>query len=157
MLKTILEAIKIVHVAPSDGATTTYALAAGTTDVNSVAVDSQGFGRVLFLWTFGDNVDTGTFTGSIEGSANGTDGWTAITGATSSFTAGASDTDTEMLAIECDVNPTYRYYRAVSNRGTANTVIADLKALLGRRQGVNPVTQLTSAGQFVQTPVNTID
>lgn len=157
MLKTILEAIKIVHVAPDDQATTTYALAAGTTDVNSVAVDSLGFGRVLFLWTFGDNADTGTFTGSIEGSANGTTGWTAITGATSSFTAGATDTDTEMLGVECEVNPTYRYYRTVSNRGTANTVIAALHSLLGRRQGVTPVTQLTSAGQFVQAPVVTID
>jgi hypothetical protein len=152
-MKTILEEIKIVHVAPNDGATTTYALASGTTDVNSVAVDALGFGRVLFLCVFGDNVDTGTFTGGIEGSANGTDGWTDITGATSSFTAGASDTDTEMLAIECGVDPAYRYYRFTTDRGTANTVIADLLCLLGRREGVSPITQLTSAGQFIQTPV----
>lgn len=152
-MKTILEAIKIVHVAPNDGAATTYALAAGTTDVNSVAVDALGFGRVLFLWAFGDNVDLGTFTGSIEGSANGTDGWTAITGATTSFTAGASDTDNELLGVECGVNPAYRYYRAVTNRGTQNSVLTDLLCLLGRREGVSPITQLTSAGQFIQAPV----
>lgn len=156
MWKTILEALKIVHVAPNDGATTTYSLSAGTTDVNSVAVDALGFGRVCFLWTFGDNVATGTFTGKIEGSANGTDGWTAVTGATSSFTAAASDTDDEMLAVECDVLPSYRYYRAVSDRGVANTVIAALHCLLGRAQGQTPVTQSTAAGNFVQTPVNVI-
>lgn len=153
MLKTILEALKVVHVAPDSGSATTYALAAGTTDVNSSAVDSLGFGRVCFVWIFGDNADTGTFTGSIEGSADGSTGWTAITGAESTFTAGASDTDNEMLAVECPVNPSYRYYRAVTNRGTANTVLAGLLALLGRVEGVQPVTQLTSAGQFVQTPV----
>lgn len=157
MLKTILEAIKIVHVPPDGGSATTYALSAGTTDVNSLGVDALGFGRVCFVWTFGDNVDLGTFTGSIEGSANNTDGWTAITGATSSFTAGASDTDNEMLAVECEVNPTYRYYRAVSNRGTQNSVIAALHALLGKRQGIAPVSQTVGAGQFIQTPVNTID
>lgn len=152
-MKTITEEVKIVHVAPDGGSATTYALAAGTTDVNSTGVDALGFGRVLFLWTFGDNADTGTFTGSIEGSANGSDGWTAISGATSSFTAGASDTDTEMLGVECGVDPTYRYYRAVTNRGTANTVIAALHCLLARVAGYAPITQLTSAGQFVQTPV----
>lgn len=153
MLKTILEALKIIHVAPNDGATTTYALAAGTTDVNSVAVDAIGFKRVAFLWIFGDNLDTGTFTGKIEGSANGTDGWTAITGATTSFTAGASDTDNEMLAVECSVDPAYRYYRGVTDRGTANTVLAGLLALLGVCEGVTPVSQSTAAGNFVQAPV----
>lgn len=152
-MKTILEEIKIVHVPPNDGAATTYVLAAGTTDVNSVAVDALGFSRVAFLWGFGDNADTGTFTGSIEGSADGSTGWTAITGATTTFTAGASDTDNELLAVECNVSPTYRYYRAVTNRGTANTVLTDLIALLGRREGYSPITQLTSAGQFIQEPV----
>ncbi|TXH54536.1 MAG: hypothetical protein E6Q97_10665 [Desulfurellales bacterium] len=156
MWKTILEALKIVHVAPNDGATTTYALSAGTTDVNSVKVDASGFGRICFLCIFGDNADTGTFTGKIEGSANGTDGWTAVTGATTTFTAGASDTDNEMIAVECDVLPAYRYYRFVSDRGTANTVIAALLALLGKAQGQIPVTQSTAAGDFVQTPVNVI-
>lgn len=152
-MKTIGEEIKIVHVAPNDGATSTYTLAAGTSDVNSVAVDALGYGRIAFLWVFGDNAATGTFTGSIEGSADGSTGWTAITGALSTFTAGATDTDDEMLMVECNLNPAYRYYRAVSNRGTANTALNGLFCLLGRVSGVEPITQSTAAGQFVQAPV----
>ncbi len=151
-MKTILEELKIVHVAPDGAATTTYALAAGTTDKNSVAVDSLGFDRVAFVCTFGDNADTGTFTGSIEGSANGSTAWTAISGATQTFTAGATDSDDKMLSVGCGVNPTYRYYRFVSDRGVANTVIASLHALLGRA-AMLPVTQLVTAGQFVAAPV----
>lgn len=153
MLKTILEALKIVHVAPDDAATTTYALAAGTSNKNSVAVDALGFGRIMFLCTFGDNLATGTFAGKIQGSADGSTGWTDITGATQSFTAAASDTDDKSIAIECDMNPSYRYYRFVSTRGTANTVIAALYAILGRAQGQIPISQSTAAGQFVATPV----
>lgn len=151
-MRTILEALKVVHVPPDDGATTTYGLAAGTTDKNSVAVDALGFGRIAFLCIFGDNADTGTFSGEIEGSADGSTGWTDITGATNAFTAGATNSDTEMIGVECDVNPAYRYYRFVSNRGTANTVIDALIALLGNNEGFVPVTQLTAAGQFVQAP-----
>jgi hypothetical protein len=152
-MKTIGEEIKIVHVAPDSGATSTYTLAAGTTDVNSVAVDALGYSRIAFLWAFGDNTASGTFTGSIQGSADGTTGWTTITGASSTFTAGATDTDDKLLMVECNLNPTYRYYRAVSDRGTANTALNGLFCLLGRISGVEPITQSTAAGQFVQAPV----
>ena len=149
MLKTIFEALKVLHVSP-DGSG--YAVAAGTSDVNSESVDSLGYNRVGFVMTFGDNADTGTFTGKIQGSANGSTGWTDITGATVSFTAGASDTDNKMIGVECDVNPTYRYYRFASDRGTANTVIAALHAILGRAVG-QPVSQSTATGQFISSPV----
>lgn len=151
MKQGIFQTNKIVHVPPDGTAATTYALGAGTTDVNSGAVDAIGFKRIGFLWIFGDNADTGTFAGSIEGSANGTDGWTAITGASDSFVAAASDTDNKTLGVECEVNPNYRYYRAVSNRGTANTVITDLLAILAEPAAI-PITQSTSAGQFINTP-----
>lgn len=152
-MKTILEEIKIVQVPPNDGATTTYDLAAGVTDPASVAVDALGYGRVCFLAEFGDNADTGVFTMAIEGSADGSTGWTAITGATTTFTAGAADTDSEMLAVECGTIPAYRYYRVQITRATANTVLRGLQCLLGRKEGRVPVTQLTSTGQFIQTPV----
>lgn len=144
-----LDCVKVQHVTV-DG--TNYALSAGTSDVNSGAVDSLGFEHVAFVCVFGDNADTGTFTGGIEGSADGSTGWTDITGATSAFTAGASDTDNEMLGIGCQVDPAYRYYRFTSDRGTANTVIAALLCLLTSPDRA-PVTQLTTGGQFVQTPV----
>lgn len=151
MKGSFFEAIKVVHVAPDDGAATTYALSAGTTDKNSVAVDALGFSDIAFLVCFGDNVDTGTFVGTIQGSADGSTGWTDITSASADFTAGASDTDNEMLGISCSVNPSYRYYRLESDRGTANVVFTDLLAFLSRADRI-PVTQLTSAGQFIEAP-----
>lgn len=147
-----LDTTKIVHVAPDGTSATTYALSAGTTDVNSSAVDALGYENISFVCVFGDNVDTGTFTGGIEGSADGSNNWTDITGATSSFTAGATDTDNEMLGIGCQVDPAYRYYRFTSDRGTANTVIAALICLLTSPDRA-PVTQATTAGQFIQAPV----
>lgn len=147
-----LECMKVVHVPPDDGAATTYGLAAGTTDKTSVAVDALGFEHIAFLVSLGDNADTGTFTGKIQGSADGSTGWTDISGATTSFTAGATSTDNEMIGVGCKVNPSYRYYRFSTDRGTANTVITDMFALLTHPDRM-PVTQLTSAGQFVQAPV----
>lgn len=151
MKGSFFEAIKVVHVAPDDGATTTYALGAGTTDKTSVAVDALGFSDIAFLICFGDNADTGTFTGTIQGSADGSTGWTAITSAAADFVAGASDTDNEMLGVSCPVNPSYRYYRLSSDRGTANLVFTDLIAFLSRADRT-PVTQLTTAGQFIEAP-----
>jgi len=140
----------VQHVAPDATAATTFTLAAGTTDVNSSSVDTSGYMEATFVWIFGDNADTATFTGSIEGSTDGTT-FVAITGATTSFTAGASDTDNEMLAVAI-TSPLYRYVRAVTNRGVANTVLNGLLCVLGMPvQG--EVTQLTTAGQFIQAPV----
>jgi hypothetical protein len=140
----------VQHVAPDAAAATTFTLAAGTTDVNSASVDTTGYMEATFLWIFGDNADTATFTGSIEGSTDGTN-WVAITGATTSFTAGASDTDNEMLSVAV-TSPLYRYVRAVTNRGVANTALNGLLCILGMpTQG--EVTQLTTAGQFISAPV----
>lgn len=147
-----LEFVQVVHVAPDSGSATTYTLGAGTGDVNSSAVDARNFQAVAFLAVFGDNADTGTFTGKIQGSADGSTNWTDITSATATFTAGATDTDNEMLGVGCPVNPSYRYYRFVSDRGTANTALNGLFCLLSQADRV-PVTQLTSAGQFIAAPV----
>jgi hypothetical protein len=141
----------VAHVAPDATAATTFTLAAGTTDVNSSAVDTSGYMEATFVWIFGDNADTATFTGKIQGSTDGSTGWTDITGATTSFTAGASDTDNEMLAVAI-TSPLYRYVRAVSDRGVANTALNGLLCILGMpTQG--EVAQLTTAGNFIQAPV----
>jgi hypothetical protein len=147
----VLRNIQIVHVAPDATAATTFTLAAGTTDVNSAAVDTQGFMSATFFVTFGDNADTATFTGKIQGSADGSTGWTDLPGATTSFTAGATDTDNEMIAVAV-FSPAFRYLRFVSDRGVANTAINAIHALLTvNAQGA--VTQSTAAGQFIQAPV----
>ena len=121
--------IRSLRVAPDSTAATTWTLAAGTTDVNSAAIDTQGFRGVAFLPIFGDNADTATFTGKIQGSTDGSTGWTDITGATFSFTAGASDTDNELTGVEV-YSPLFRYVRFVSDRGVANTVLAALLTFL---------------------------
>lgn len=148
-MKKFFESVQVNHLT-FDG--TNYALTGGTSDVNSGTVDARGFEKVAFLCVFGDNADTATFTGTIQGSADGSTGWTAITNAAVTFTAGATDTDNEMVGVECEVNPAYRYYRFATDRGTANTVGAALLAFLikGDRE---PVTQPTGAGQFVATPI----
>jgi hypothetical protein len=117
--------IKTLRVAPDSGAATTWALSAGTGDVNSSPVDTQGYRGVAFLPIFGDNANGATFTGSIEGSADGSTGWTAISGASFSFTAGATDTDNELHGVEV-YSPAYRYVRFKSDRGTADTALAAL-------------------------------
>lgn len=130
---------KFDRVAPNDGATTTFTLAAGTTDVNSVAVDTLGFASAAFLIVFGALTASMTCGLQVEGSVNGTDGWTAITGAVYNGTA-ATDDDKGVL-IEVG-KPQYRYLRVAFNRETANVVIDGLFSILGSPR-VGAVTQGT--------------
>lgn len=149
-MQNLLRNTLVVHVAPNDGATTTYTLAAGTTAVNSVAVDTQGYKGATFIATFGTNVDTGVFVGKIQGSADGSTGWTDITGATQTNTDASAASSNKSLAIQVE-SPLYRYLRFVSTRTVANSSLNALFCLLDdNNQG--PVTQLTSAGQFVAAP-----
>jgi hypothetical protein len=128
-LTNIFNQLKVLRVAPDATAATTWTLAAGTTDVNSAVIDTSGYRGVAFLPIFGDNADTATFTGKIQGSANGTTGWTDITDASFTFTAGASDTDNELGGASV-YSPLYQYVRFVSDRGVANTVLAGLLVIL---------------------------
>jgi len=146
-MQQLLRDVKIEHLT-ADG--TNYALSAGTTDVESGVVDMADYGGVCFLVTLGDNADTGTFEATVQQSddAGGSpDDFDALSGAQVSFTAGASDTDHKMIAIDVK-GPLKRYLRLAFNRGTANTVIASVHALkyLPRER---PVTQGTGAGQFI--------
>lgn len=146
---------KVVHVPPDGTAATTYALAAGTTDVNSLGVDRAGYERVAFVCTFGDNVDTGTMSMKAQHSDDNvtfTDCADPDAGTvTQAFTAGASDTDNEVLGVEVYGTKLKRYVRVAFDRGVANTVIAALHAILTNAQ-YKPVTQSTAAGQFIQAP-----
>lgn len=148
---------KIVHVEPNAGSAGTWALSAGTSDVKSVGVDRTGFEGIAWLPTFGDNVDTGTFTATLQHSDTDVDGNYANAldedgnAITVSFTAGASDTDGEQLGLEAYGTKLKKYVRLSFDRGTANTVIADLKAILFKPTYA-PVTQPTGTGQFIAQP-----
>jgi hypothetical protein len=139
-----------VHVAPNDGATTTYTLAAGTTTVNSVAVDTQGYKGATFLAVFGTNVDTGVFVGKVQGSADGSTGWTDITGATQTNTDASAASSNKCMAIAVE-SPLYRYLRFVSTRSVANSSLNALFCFPDDNVK-GPVTQLATAGQFVAEP-----
>jgi hypothetical protein len=139
-----------VHVAPSDGATTTYVLAAGTTTVNSVAVDTQGYKSATWIVTFGANLDTSVYVGKVQGSADGSTGWTDITGATQTNTDASAASANKKMAVQV-YSPLYRYLRWVSTRTVANSAINSLDCILTENVK-GPVTQLATAGQFVAEP-----
>jgi hypothetical protein len=139
-----------VHVAPNDGATTTYTLAAGTTTVNSVAVDTQGYKGATWLALFGANLDTSVYVGKVQGSADGSTGWTDITGATQTNTDASAASANKLMAIQVE-SPLFRYLRFVSTRTVANSALNGLFCLLDDNVK-GPVTQLATAGQFVAEP-----
>jgi hypothetical protein len=125
---------------------TNYALAAGTTDVESGYVDMANYEGVLFMVTLGDNADTATLEVKIEGCDTSDGTYAALTGATVTRTMGATDHDNKMLYLEV-TQPSYRYLHLDFNRGTANSVIAAVHAIqYGAKK--KPVTQSTGAGQL---------
>lgn len=147
----VFEGLYFRHLPPNDGATTTYTLSAGTTDVNSVSVDIYGFGgsSIAFLIIFGANLDTGTCACTVQGSDDNTT-FTTVTGATKTLTDASAASSNQAIGIEVR-EPQYRYYRVAFDRATANTSINALYALLpGPR--AQPTTQVTTAGQFFAAP-----
>lgn len=126
--------LEFQRLAPDSGSASTYTLAAGTTDVNTPAVDTQSCHRLTFVILLGAIASGGTYTATIESSADGST-W-ATTGKTVAYSA---DTDDNKLLIVDIVEPTKRYYRIASDRGTGNTTIDGMMALLDHR--TKPVTQ----------------
>lgn len=102
------------------------AASAAQTAVESAAVDTAGKIGVRFTALLGD-VTSGSALGlKIQGSADGSTGWTDLTG-TLSHAAGASDADNKVLILEV-VRPIHRYVRAVLSRASANAVVDGILA-----------------------------
>lgn len=116
---------------------TNYTGAAGTTDLTSETVDTQGFEGVRFICGFG------TITGSAVTSTK------VRQGAASNMSDGAdllgtaqtvADTDDNKIVISEIFRPEERYVDHIVDRGTANAVVDFLIVeLYGPR--VKPVTQ----------------
>jgi hypothetical protein len=149
-MQNLLRNTLAVHVPPSAAATTTYTLAAGTTNVNSLGVDTQGYKGATFLVLFGANVDTAVCVIKVQGSADNSTGWTDITGATQTNTDASAASADKMLAIQVE-SPQYRYLRIVITRTVSNTAINGVICLLDDNVK-GAVTQLATAGQFVAEP-----
>jgi len=142
----------ILHVAPDATAATTYTLAAGTTDVDSSSIDILGSNAKSVAWqlTFGTNLNAATFTLQVQESDDNST-WSNISGATVSVTDAGGATSAQKLMIEV-LNPTKRYQRVTIDRGTANSAINNLEAIvLNTRE--QPNAQSTAAGQFAAAPV----
>lgn len=103
------------------------AAAAAQTELVSDTVDMQGFEECTFVALLGDvtsgSVLTLTVTQSDESSAN-----FAATTCAATFTAGASDADSKILAVSI-VKPTKRYLRASLTRTTQNAVVGGVIAI----------------------------
>ena len=121
---------EIERVAPDSTAATTFTLAAGTTDVKSSAIDLQASNQAHIIVLLGTITATGTYTASIEQSATGSGSWTAVSGL--SITVSADTDDNKVLAFDV-TQPTQRYLRVVSDRGTANVVLDGIVCYKFRR------------------------
>jgi hypothetical protein len=124
------------RVAPDSGSASTYTLAAGTTDVNSSAIDLAGCYGATFQIMLGAIVATGTLSINIEHSDASGSGFAAISGLTVAVDA---DTDDNKILVADLAEPTKRYVRLAIDRGTANTTIDGIVVIKAKRG--NPVTQ----------------
>ncbi len=114
------------RVAPNDGATTTFTLAAGTSDVNSVSVDTLGYGGCQFKVLVGAMASTAVCDIALESSTDNST-FTAVTGGAITQ---LTDTKDDKVVIIDYPSPAKRYLRLAFNRGTGNTTIDGVLATL---------------------------
>ena len=104
------------------------AAAAAQTALTTDILDMEGFDGVIFIALTGDVTDTSVLGLNVEhGDASG-GGDMADTTASAAYTAGASDADSKVLAVDV-YKPLKRYVRGVLTRTTANAVIGGIIAI----------------------------
>lgn len=147
----LLSTHTIVHLAPDGTAATTYALAAGTTDVNSTSVDCLGCEEVTFLVAAGTMAASSSLDVKVQQSSDDGvgDGFSDLEG-TAATQISATDDD-KMVAISIR-NPQKRYLRLAFTRGDGgNSAINSVVAIMGP-YNKQPFAHSTAAGQFIATP-----
>lgn len=104
------------------------AVAAGTTDVTSDAIDMEGFDAALFTVLFG-TLTAGQVTSLlVQGSTDSA--FTSPQALVGAVSIAFADTDDDKVAmIEVQKVPDYRYLRIVVDRGTANAVVDGILAM----------------------------
>ena len=113
------------------------AVAAGTTDVNSTGVDTQGYEGVMFQILFG--AITATAVTNVHAEQSSDDGASDAYADLAGTSVTVNDDDDNQIAW-LDINrPRERYVRCVVDRGTANAVIDGIVAIL-----YNPAKQPTT-------------
>ena len=137
---------QIVTVFPDATAPTTKTLSAGTTAVNSSAIDLLADMQLNIVIDLGAVTATGTGSFQLQRSNDGTT-WSNITGAVFAWDDTMTLKTVTLAVSQC----THRYVRIVTTRATANTAISGIKAFaLPRNQAV---TQVTTANQNAGQPV----
>ena len=118
------------------------AAAAGTSALTTDVIDMLGYDGCTFVALLGDVTDTSVLTLTLQDgdAADGSD--MVATDVVATFTAGASDADNKMLAVET-FRPLKRYVRAVLTRTTANAVVDGIVAIQ-TAPTLAPVTQSAS-------------
>lgn len=120
MHPSLLNDVKVTVISP--------AAVAAQTAIESDILDMSGYEGVLFLAVLGD-VTTGSVLGlaAQQNIANSTSGMATLAGS-ATFTAGASDADSKVLALDV-YRPRERYVRAYLTRTTANAIIGGIIAI----------------------------
>lgn len=104
------------------------AAAAAQTALTSDIVDMAQFGGVVFAALLGDVSSGCVLTLNVEHGDESGGGDMAATTLSATFTAGASDADSKVLAVEC-YHPQKRYVRAKLTRTTADAVVGGIMAI----------------------------
>ena len=126
------------------------AVVAGTSDIESTAVDMKGFEAVQFVVAFGA-ITTGAVTSvKLQGSHDGST-WTSsdLTGTGQTV---ADDADNKLFILDM-AKPRFRYVRCVVDRGTQNAVVDSITAYQYQADK-EPVTHDASVGgsEFFHAP-----
>lgn len=123
------------------------AVAAGTSDSNSTAVDMAGFNSVAFAVCLGAIVSGGVQSVKVQQSD---DNSTFADLAASEYDV--ADTDDNGVVLVEVVRPAKRYVRVVTKRATQNTTIDRVLAILSNATGPLPLTVTTLGNLVLVTP-----
>jgi hypothetical protein len=114
------------------------AVAAGTSDIESTAVDMKGFGAVQFIVALGTITTAAVTVAKLQGSSDNV----TFNDLEGSGQAIADDGDNKLVVLDLAL-PQHRYIKCVVDRGVQNAVVDDIIALqyLADKE---PVTHATS-------------
>lgn len=125
------------------------AVSAGTTTVNSTAVDMAGYDAVAFVVSFGTITSTAVTSVKVQHS----DDNSSFSDVEGSAISVADDDDNQVFIAEV-LRPIKRYVRCTVVRGTANAVIDTITAIQHAARET-PVTQPdTTTGEVHVSPIS---
>jgi hypothetical protein len=101
--------------------------AAGTTDINSTAINMEGFEAALFIVTFGAITAAAVTSIKLQASDDdgSTDDYTDLAGTGQTI----ADSDDEKVFFISIIRPRKKWVRLVVDRGTQNAVVASAECL----------------------------